>query len=111
VGESSWERTGRGLRQRCSLSQILFNILITDLEEEMRSVKWGRVRLGEERIYSLAYADVVAEDEDEMRSMMERLERYIERKRLNTKKTKILRFRKGGGRMKKKMEMERDGER
>jgi len=40
----------------------------------------------------------VAEDEGEMRSIMERLERYIERKRLelNMGKTKILRFRKGG---------------
>jgi len=60
----------------------------------------------EERIYSLAYADdieLVAEDEDEMRCMMERLEGYVERKRLNTKKTKIIRFRKGGGRIRKKV--------
>jgi len=81
VGESFW--TGRGLRQRCPLNSILFNILITDLEEEMRTVKWRGVRLGEKRIYSLAYADdmvLVAEKEEEMRSMMEKLERYIERK-------------------------------
>jgi len=91
MGENFW--TGRGLRQGCPLSPILLNILIADLEEEMRKVKWGGVRLGKERIYSLAYADdvvLVAEEEDEMRSMMERLERYIERKRLelNTRKTK-----------------------
>jgi len=64
--------------------------------------------LGEKRIYSLAYADdvvLVVEDEDEMKSMMERLERYVERKRLklNTEKTKILRFKKEGGRMRKKV--------
>jgi len=106
IGENFW--IGRRLRQGCSLSPILFNILIVDLEEKMRKVKWGGVRLGEERIYSLAYADnvvLVAEDEDEMKSMMERLERYIERKKLelNTRKTKTLRFRKGDGTMKKKV--------
>lgn len=39
-----------------------------------------------------------------MRSMMERLEGYLERKKLelNAGKTKIVRFRKGGGRMAKK---------
>lgn len=43
----------------------------------------------------------MAEEEDEMRSMMGRLEGYLGRKglELNTGKTKIMRFRKGGGRM------------
>jgi len=61
------------------------------------------VKLGEDRIYSLSYADdmvLLAEDEGSMRSM---LERYLDDKslELNTEKTKILRFRKGGGRRKK----------
>lgn len=44
---------------------------------------------------------LLAEEEDEMRSMMGRLEGYLGRKglELNTGKTKIMRFRKGGGRM------------
>jgi len=39
-----------------------------------------------------------------MRSMMERLERFLEEKKvkLNTEKTKIIRFRRGGGREKRK---------
>lgn len=54
-------------------------------------------------MYSLAYADdvvLLAEDKDQMRSMMERLEEYIREKSLevNTKKSKILRFKKGAGR-------------
>lgn len=58
-------------------------------------------------MYTLAYADdlvLLAEREDEMRSMMERLERYLDRKKLelNTEKTKIMRFRKGGGRFDKR---------
>lgn len=59
-------------------------------------------------MYTLAYADdivLLAEDEEGMRSMIERLERYMERKRLevNTEKTKIMRFRRGGHRMARKV--------
>lgn len=50
MGKSFW--TGRGLRQKCPLSPLLFNILIADIEEEM-----GRDKCGGKRIYSLAYAD------------------------------------------------------
>lgn len=46
----------------------------------------------------------MAEEEDEMRSMIGRLEEYIERKdlKLNVGKMKIMRFKKGGSRMKKR---------
>lgn len=37
VGERFW--TGRGVRQGCPLNPLLFNILITDMEEEMGKVK------------------------------------------------------------------------
>lgn len=66
----------------------------------MGKVKWGGIRLGEEKVYSLLYADdlvLMAENEGEMRSLMERLEKYVE---LNTRKSKIIRFRKGGGELK-----------
>ncbi|XP_077255453.1 uncharacterized protein LOC143893678 [Temnothorax americanus] len=101
LGEVFW--TGRGVRQGCPLSPILFNVLLADLEEEMDRVKWGGIMLGGKRVYTLAYADdivLIAEDEDQMRSMIERLEGYLGRKRLelNVGKTKIMRFRKGGGR-------------
>lgn len=39
------------------MSPILFNILIADLEERMGKVRRGGVRIGDERIYTLAYAD------------------------------------------------------
>ena len=43
---------------------------------------------------------LLAEEEDEMRSMMERLEGYLDKKglELNARKTKIIKFRKRGGR-------------
>lgn len=45
---------------------------------------------------------LIAENEDEMKSMLERLEGYIDRKRLkiNVGKTKIMRFGRGGVRKK-----------
>lgn len=54
-------------------------------------------------MYTLAYTDdivLLAEEEDEIRSMMGRLEEYLDKKglELNTGKTKIMRFRKGAGR-------------
>jgi len=102
LGEAFW--MARGVRQGCPLSPLLFNLLIADLEEEMGKVRWGGVRLGERKLYSLAYADdivLVAEDEGGMRSMLERLEAYLDGKglELNRDKTKVMRFRRGGGRM------------
>jgi len=73
----------------------------------MGRVKWGGIRLGEGRVYTLAYADdivLIAEEEDDMKSMMARLEKYLKKKKveLNPDKSKIVRFRRGGGREKKK---------
>lgn len=61
-----------------------------------------------ERVYSLSYADdmvLMAEEEDELRSMLKRLERYLDRKGLvlNVGKTKVMRCRRGEGRWEKKI--------
>lgn len=69
----------REVKQRCSLSPGLFNLLTADLEEEMRKEGWGGVRLKGEKVYSLAYADdvvLLAEEKGDMRAMMARLESY-----------------------------------
>lgn len=86
---------------------MLFNILLADLKEEMGQVKWGGIRLGDGRVYTLAYANdmvLIAEKENEMRSVMDRLEKYLEKKRLklNAEKSKIMRFRKRSGRLSKR---------
>lgn len=70
----------------------------------MERVKWGEIKLGKRKIYTLAYANdivLLAKEEDEMRSMISRLEEYMDRKglELNANKTKIMRFRRKGGRM------------
>jgi hypothetical protein len=66
------------------------------------------VLIGGKKIYSLAYADdmvIMADKEEELKSVMERLENYLDRKKLelNVGKTKIIRFRKGRGRVKKRV--------
>lgn len=55
VGGTFW--AARRIRQGCLLSPSLFNIILADVEEEMEKVKWSGIRLGEERIYTLMYAD------------------------------------------------------
>lgn len=51
----------------------------------MGRIKWGGVRIGEGRVYTFTYADdlvLIAEDEDQLRSMIERLETYLDEKNL-----------------------------
>ena len=81
-------RIGKGVRQGCPLSPIVFNILTADLEEELMKGSSGGVKLRGKRVCSLA------EREEETESIMRRLERYFEVKKLqvNVGKTKIMRF-------------------
>lgn len=85
---------------------MLFNVLLANLEEDMAKGGWGRVKIGEKKIHTLAYANdvmLLAEEEQDMRSILKRLERYLDRKgiELNAEKTKIMKFRKGGGKKRK----------
>ncbi|XP_046142799.1 uncharacterized protein LOC123988066 [Osmia bicornis bicornis] len=104
VTEPFW--TARGVRQGCPLNPLLYNLLTADMEEKMSKGGGGGIKIGEKKIYTLAYADdvvLLAEEEGEMRAMMESLERYLDEKRLelNQEKSKIMRFRKEAGRWRK----------
>lgn len=51
---------------------LLFNVLLTDLKDEMGNVKWGEVNLGEGRIWTMAYADDLMELAENKEKMRER---------------------------------------
>ena len=96
-GEVFW--TGRGLRQSCPLSPLLFSILLADLEEWTgRRGKEG-TGLKNGRIYSLAYVDdvvLVAEEKRGMNLLMKTFEESVREKDLtvNVSKRKMMCFRK-----------------
>jgi hypothetical protein len=98
-------KTYKGVRQGCPLSPSLFAAFIGDIEEMFRKGQAGGVVVGKEKVWSLAYADdlvVLAKEEKGMKEMLGNMEKYMRRKKLtvNVEKSKMMVFRKGGGRRK-----------
>lgn len=77
------------------------NVIIRGMEGGKKKERRRRgIELGGKKVYTLAYADdvvLLANNKGEMRNMIGRLKEYLKSKRLmlNTKKTKIIRFRQG----------------
>ena len=93
-------RTATGVRQGCPLSPLFFSLLIDDIDEIwVRQNEEGTV-IGKEKIFAMKFADdvvLLADETEDLRSMLTRLEKYVDRNKLtvNIKKTKILIFKKG----------------
>lgn len=105
-GENFQFWTGKGLRQGCPLSPTLFNVYVADLEAHLAREQIGGITLGRMKIRSLAYADdvvLIANKAEDLKALIRKLEKYLEKKELalNPEKSKIMEFRKGGGRKKK----------
>ncbi len=97
--------TGKGVRQGCPLSPLLFNLYIADLEEWLKGRQEGGVVIKGIKVWLLAYADdmvLVAEDPKQMQGMLKGLSSYLKRKglELNYAKSKMQIFCKGGKRAK-----------
>lgn len=61
--------------QGCSLSPILFNTFLSDLEENMNKVQEGGVVIGREKVWTIVYANdivLIATSEVEMKGMLRR---------------------------------------
>ncbi|XP_028982071.1 uncharacterized protein LOC114841315 [Diachasma alloeum] len=105
-------QTGKGVRQGCPLSPILFNIFIQDLIEAMEKRGDGGTPIGPGagvKIFTLMYADdaaIVAEEGSELKRMLKTLEKWADGNEMevSVEKTKIMVFRNGGRRRKESWE-------
>lgn len=64
-GEGFWKAIE--VKQRCPFSPILFNLIITNLQENMEKGKWGEVKLKERKVYTLMCIDDKAVGEGRIR--------------------------------------------
>ncbi|CAB0041767.1 unnamed protein product [Trichogramma brassicae] len=97
VSEEFW--TVKGVRQGCLLSPILFCIYIAEMEKEFERRNVGGVRIGNTRIWSLAYADdivILSKNREAMKDMLQSTQRFFKERQLelSEEKTKILIFNK-----------------
>jgi len=100
-------RTMKGIRQGC-VSPLLFNLYIADIDNELEKRGIRGVRLGRDRIWSLAYADdlvLVAYNREALQDMISTLKKFLEGRKLELckEKTKIVMSRR---RERKRKEME-----
>lgn len=90
-------KTTKGVRQGCVLSPLLFNLYIAELDMYMRERALGGIKIGNQRIWSLAYADdmvLVAKNREALKEMLSVLKRFLKDRDLvlNVEKTKVLVF-------------------
>ena len=98
LSEEFW--TEIGLRQGCLLSPILFCIYIAGLEQELKKRNIGGVKIRNERVWSLAYADdivLLAKNREALNDMAAMMRKFLKDRRmiLSVEKTKVLVFHRG----------------
>lgn len=90
-----------GVMQGESLSPFLFAMYLNDMEGHMREEGTGGVTVGDLKLFLLLYADdavVLSNSASDLQNSLHALNRYADKWKLtiNTTKTKIMVFRKGG---------------
>lgn len=83
------------------LSPLLFNIYIADIDKDLGKRNIGGVAVGDERIWSLAYADdlvIIAKNRVALLDMMDTLRRFLRARELtlSSEKSKVLVFNRKG---------------
>lgn len=84
------------------MSPTLFNVYMTDMEKKMKKEQTGRIVIGEEKIWTISSADdvvLLAKREEDLKAIMKRFNKYIERKglMLSAEKSKVMVFEKKRG--------------
>lgn len=78
-------KTRKGVMQGCVMSPLLFNLYIADLDKEMKNRNIGGVQIGNQRIWSLAYADdivLLANNREAIQDMMSTFKRFLVERKL-----------------------------
>ena len=94
-GTTDWFQIRKGVQQGCLLSPCLFNLYAEHIMRNARLDELqARIRIDARDINSLRYADttLMAENEEELKSLLMRVKEETERAglKLNIKKTKIM---------------------
>lgn len=89
--------TEKEVRQGCSLSLTLFNIYVTDLEDEMRKEQFRGISVGREKFLTISFANdivLLVKNEEGLKGMLKKFRKYIERKGLilSLEKSKVMVF-------------------
>jgi len=100
-------RTGKGVRQRCTLSPLLFNLYMAGIDEMLKAREIGEVEIGRVRIWNLAYADdivLLVKNKKALEDMIGTFRQFLRNRNLelNVGKSKILVFNRGNNEKKKR---------
>lgn len=93
--------TKKGIRQEYVMSPLFFNLYIADLNRCMRKRGTGGIKLSNDRIWLLAYADdmiILAKNREGLMDIIDTLKKVLKDKELvlNTEKTKVIAFNRSG---------------
>lgn len=96
-GYTDMFKTQKGVRQGCVMSLLLFNLYIADIDKWFKERNIGGVELGNERVWTMSYADdmvTLVKNRDAMLDMKDTLGRFLKQKKmvLSVEKTKMLVF-------------------
>jgi hypothetical protein len=87
---TEWFSVGRGLKQGCNLSPVLFNLFINDLVNEIKNIGVG-IDIGNSKVSIMLYADdvvLLAESAEDLQCLLDALQQWCDKWKLQINETK-----------------------